>query len=129
MNERVQISIREGPVILLNAPATEVTGTYPLWNGASASEFFPSPGEGNFYDVTIEKPVKHVREVRLVEEELIDALVLIAAAWSFSGRSCMVIQSRHIISSSDFKSNADEVERRFLASDDLIGLASAEFPS
>ena len=117
MTEHVRISVREGPVILLDAPATGVTGTYPLWNGASATEFFPLPGKEHFYDVTLEKPVTHAREVRPAEEELTNALLLIAAAWSFSGGSYMAIQRRQVISSSAFRSNADEVERQLLASE------------
>ncbi|HWX30254.1 MAG TPA: hypothetical protein VNZ53_22790 [Steroidobacteraceae bacterium] len=121
MTERVQICMRvEGPIIFLNAPATGVTATYPLWNGACASEFLPPGGEQrNYYDLTLQKPVTHAREVRPVEEELTNALLLIAAVWPFSGGSDMVIESREVISSSAFKSNADEVEQQLLAADGL----------
>src|SRR6202035_1762921 len=101
---------------------TGVMKTHLLWNGATASESFP-PGVqpySAYYDVTLEKPVTHAREVWPVEQELINILLLIAAAWSFSGGSYMVINSRLVISSPVFKSNADEIEQQFLASEGLI---------
>jgi hypothetical protein len=122
MTERVQISIREGPVTLLNVPATGAMKTHLLWNGTTASESFP-PGVqpySAFYNVTLEKPVTHAHEVRPVEQELIKVLLLIAAAWSFSGGSYMVINSRQVISSPVFNSNADEIEQNLLALERII---------
>jgi hypothetical protein len=101
-----------------DAPATGIRKSYPLWNDVVASEFFP-PGAstGGNYVLTLEKSVTHAREVRPVEEEPTHALLLIAAAWSFSGGTYMMIEPRVTISRvPGIKGNADEVERKLLAS-------------
>jgi hypothetical protein len=116
MNNAVRICCTEGPIVLHNAPATGIRASYPLWNGASASEFFPPDVSSGYYVLTLEKSVTHAREVQPVEEELTHALLLIAAAWSFSGGSYMLIESRAAISSPRIKSNADEIERELLGS-------------
>jgi hypothetical protein len=119
MKNAVRICCTEGPIILHNAPATGIQASYPLWNGASASEFFPPGVSSGYYILTLEKSVTHAREVQPVEEELTHALLLIAAAWSFSGGSYMLIESRAAISSPRIKSNADEIERELLGSGDI----------
>jgi hypothetical protein len=119
MEKAVRICRTEGPIVLHNAPATGIQKSYPLWNGASASEFFPPDVSSGYYVLTLEKSVTSAREVQPVEEELTHALLLIAAAWSFSGGSYMLIESRAAISSFRIKSNADEIERELLGSDGI----------
>jgi hypothetical protein len=122
MNKAVRICFTEGPVVIMHdAPATGIRKSYPLWNDVVASEFFPpNASEGGNYVLTLEKSVTHAREVRPVEEELTHALLLIAAAWSFSGGTYMMIEPRVTISRiPGIKSNADEIERELRASDGL----------
>jgi hypothetical protein len=122
MENAVRICFTEGPIVIMhNAPATEIRRSYPLWNDVVASEFFPADAStGGNYVLTLEKSVRHSHEVRPVEEELTHAFLLIAAAWSFSGGTYMMIAPRVTISRiPSIKSNADEIERELLASDGL----------
>lgn len=122
MNEPLRIRVTDGPVVLRNAPDSGVNASYPLWDDIRASEFFP-PGVGSaYYVVALEKPVKHANQARLVEKELIEALLLIAAAWSFSGGSHLMIDTHKLISAPLFESNAGAVEQPLLTSDALIPL-------
>ena len=107
----VQVSITEGPVIIPSLNGTEVTATHCLWDGAVASENFP-PGagvSGANYVVTLKKEVTQLEDVRRVEDELTEALFMLAAAWPFAGGSHLVVDSRKLISSPRFESNADAI--------------------
>jgi hypothetical protein len=117
VNQPLRISVQDGPVVLRNAPDSGVNASYPLWDDIRASEFFPPGVESAYYVVALEKPVKHANQARLVEKELIDALLLIAAAWSFSGGSHLMIDQRELISAPRFESNAGTVEQPLISFD------------
>lgn len=117
----VQLSLTEGPVTIPSLHGAELAATHSLWDGATASEYFPlgaGPCGAN-YVVTLKKEVAQLDDVRRVEDELTKALLKIAAAWPFAGGSHLVIDSREIISSPRFESNADAIEQQLLARDDL----------
>jgi hypothetical protein len=111
----VRLSLRDDPVVLESANLAGVSASHVLWDGMVASEYFPPMAESAFYIVTLEKPVEDPSDVFRVEQELTDALLSIAAAWSFSGGSHMVLESRHLILSPRFESNAAVVEQELLA--------------
>jgi hypothetical protein len=87
-----------------------VNASYPLWDDASASEFFPPKVETANYVLTVEKRVMLASQVRSAEKDLVEALGLIAAVWSFSGGSHLLIDTHELSSIPRFESNADEVE-------------------
>lgn len=117
MNEPLRIRVADGPVVLRNAPDSGVNASYPLWDDICASEFFLPGVEFAYYVVALEKLVKHANQARLVEKELIEALLLIAAAWSFSGGSHLKIDTHKLISAPRFESNAGAVEQPLITSD------------
>jgi hypothetical protein len=106
----VRICIKDGPVLLRNLPESGVNASYPLWDDASASEFFPPKVETANYVLTVEKRVMLASQVRSAEKDLVEALGLIAAVWSFSGGSHLLIDTHELSSIPRFESNADEVE-------------------
>ncbi|MGO4869526.1 MAG: hypothetical protein ACLPGW_02790 [Roseiarcus sp.] len=127
----VQLSITEGPVIIPSLHGAGVDAIHCLWNGAVASEYFPSGvgAGGANYRVTLKKNLAQASEVQQVEDELTKALLMLAAAWPFSGGSHIVIESREIICSPRFQTNASEVEQRLLERDGLKKVTStSHFP-
>jgi hypothetical protein len=110
----IRLSLKDGPVVLRSANAAGVSASHALWDGMVASEYFPAKAESAFYVVTLEKPVEDPSDVYHVEQELTDALMSIVAAWSFSGGSHMVLESRQLILSPRFESNAAAVEQELL---------------
>lgn len=69
--------------------------------------------------MTPKKEVTQLDDVRRVEDELTKALLKLAAAWPFAGGSHLMIDSRELISSPRFESNANAIEQQLLARDDL----------
>jgi hypothetical protein len=66
------------------------------------------------YVIKLNKTVKAAADVRSVEQELIEALLVIAAAWPFSGGSNLVLDSHRQIHSRRFESNALVIEQALL---------------
>jgi hypothetical protein len=127
----VQLSITEGPVIIPSLDGAGVNATHCLWNGADASEYFP-PGvgaSGANYVVNLKKNVTQADDVRPVEDELTKALFMLVEAWPFSGGSYMVIESRELICSPRFESNAIAIEHQLLERNGLKKFTAASgFP-
>lgn len=109
----VRLSIKEGPIVLRNHGAG-ISETFSVWDGITASEYFPSGTEQAFYQVAFEKPVTRPEDVPQTENELTSALLRIAETWSFSGGSDMIIEARNVIISPKFESNAAEVKKLLL---------------
>jgi hypothetical protein len=117
MNEPllVKLSLKEGPVIFSDATVDAINETYDLWEGAVASEYFPPKANSGFYVITLEKSAHRFEDVRDVEQNLTEALLLLATAWPFSGGSQMPLESRQLIKTPRYTSNAEDVEEEFLA--------------
>jgi hypothetical protein len=111
----VEIVLEEGPVMIPSLAGAGVNRTFPLWNDISASEFFPPNVQSAFYILSLQKMVDDADEVHDVEGELVSALRLLAIAWPFSGGSFMVLDSREVVVSDRFQSNADRVRSELLA--------------
>lgn len=111
----VEICLKEGPVLIPSLAGSGVERTYPLWGEMSASEFFPSEVESAFYVLSLRKSVHNAEQVSDVEGELLSALRLLAMAWPFSGGSFMVLDSRDMLASNRFTSNAERVRAELLA--------------
>ncbi len=111
----VEIVLKEGPVLIPSLAGSGVDRTYPLWDEMSALEFFPPDVESAFYILSLRKPVRDPSEVSEIEGELVSALRLIAMAWPFSGGSFMVLDSRDVVVSGRFQSNAERVRSELLA--------------
>jgi hypothetical protein len=118
----VQLKIKEGPVVLKKGGKDGIAASHQLWDGAVAVESFPATTGSAFYAVTLEKPVTDGRKVREAEKDLTEALLLIARAWSFSGGTYMIVETREVVLSSRVESNAHAVEQEFLAREGLVGL-------
>jgi hypothetical protein len=125
--KEVRLTITEGPVIIRGLGDSAIDETHALWDGMTASETFPAgAGErGANYVVTLMKGVKSANDVPDAEANLTRALHMLAAAWSFAGGSCMVIETREVISSSRVESNAAYIEREMLEASGLHEVASA----
>jgi len=115
----VRIVLNEGPVIIRSLNGTRVSAEYDLWDGIVASEFFPPSVASAFYVLSLEKCVDRATEVRIVEAQLIKALELLATAWSFSGGSFMILETREVNRTSRHESNAKQVEAELLAREGL----------
>jgi hypothetical protein len=111
----VEIILKEGPVLIPSLARAGVDRSYPLWGDMSASEFFPSDVESAFYVLSLRKPVRDPDDVSAIEGELVSALRLLAMAWPFCGGSFMVLDSRDVIVSGRFESNAERVRSELLA--------------
>ena len=111
----VEIVLKEGPVLISSHAGSGVDRTCPLWSDISASEFFPPNVESAFYLLSLQKPVGDPGEVPVVEGELVLALRLLVMAWPFSGGSFMVLDSRGVVASDRFQSNAERVRSELLA--------------
>ncbi|MFI5247316.1 MAG: hypothetical protein ACHQWV_02045 [Nitrospirales bacterium] len=112
----VEIVLKEGPVLIPSLAGSGIDRIYPLWNGMSASEFFPPNVESAFYVLSLRKPVSEPDEVSFVEDELVSTLQLLAMAWPFSGGSFMVLDSRDVVASGRFQSNVERVRSELFAS-------------
>lgn len=111
----LQITLKDGPVLIPSLRQAGVSGHSPLWQGIVASEFFPPGTDSAFYVLTLGKPVSHPDHVSGAEADLIDALRTLAAAWPFAGGSFMVIDTQEVIVSRSFETNADAVRDELLA--------------
>lgn len=114
---QVEIVLNEGPVVLPSLQMSGVQATHSLWNDISAHEFFPANTNSAFYVLSLAKPVDSAEAVPSVEGELVSALQLLAAAWPFSGGSFMALETRELVISARFQSNAEQVRRELLARD------------
>ena len=111
----VYLTLTQGPICGLGDAGIEAS--YPLWDSIVAAESFP-PGAGDSganYVVRLKKAVSHASEVRHAENELTNALQMLAAAWPFSGGSYLIIETREVVCSPCVESNADDLEREMLA--------------
>ena len=127
--EYVRISLTEGPVILKSGTGTGVQATYTLWDGAKASEYFPQGAGSAFYSLSLEQTVDDPAKVGSIEEILTGALRTLALAWPFAGGSHMRIDSRMVVTTTRFESNAKEVEERLLARQNRVSISSTgNFP-
>ena len=125
----VEITLKEGPVLIPSLAGAGVDRSYPLWDDMSASEFFPSDVESAFYVLSLRKPVLDPEDVSAIEGELMSALRLLAMAWPFCGGSFVVLDSRDVIVSGRFESNAERVRSDLLAaSGKRIVQSSATLP-
>jgi hypothetical protein len=116
MAEDVRLSVTQGPVIIRGLDDAGVNATHALWDGIVASEWFP-PGagcSGANYVLTLKKGVDHWNEVRHAEDDLTKALLMLVAAWPFAGGSYMTLDTREVIYSPRFESNAAELERTMM---------------
>lgn len=121
----VEVSLKEGPLLIPSLAGLGIKKTYPLENRMSASEFFPPHVESAFYVLSLRKSVHNPGEVSKVEAELVSALRLLATAWPFSGGSFMVLDTRDVVISSRFESNADRVHSELLAAGRKTLIASS----
>ena len=115
--KEVCIALTQGPICGLGDAGIEAS--YPLWDSIVAAESFP-PGAGASganYVLSIRKGVSHASEVLHAENQLTEALQMLAAAWPFSGGSYLTIETRDVVCSPCFESNADELERELARSD------------
>src|SRR5438128_3360407 len=111
----VEIVLKEGPVLIPALGRSGVDATHALWNGMSASEFFPPETDSAFYVLSLRKPVGDSIKVGEAEAELVSALQLLSAAWPFCGGSFMVLESREVVTAARFQSNASTVRDQLLA--------------
>lgn len=111
----VEIVLQEGPVLISALGRSGVDATYELWNGMSASEFFPPDTDSAFYVLSLRKPVRDADRVVEAEAELVSALQLLSAAWPFCGGSSMVLETREVVTAARFQSNASTVRDQLLA--------------
>jgi hypothetical protein len=120
----VRLCIKDGPVLLRSAAELGVNCSMELWDGIVVSEYYPPRVSSAFYVVEVRKLAHSAREVRSIEQELSDALFMIAAAWSFSGGSLLPLESRRLISSTRVESNADEVGHALSMQEGTVHAAS-----
>jgi hypothetical protein len=120
----VCLTLTQGPICGLGDAGIEAS--YPLWDSIVATESFPPDAgdSGANYVVRVKKGVSHANEVRRAENELTEALKVLAEAWPFSGGSYLVIQTREMVCSPCFESNTNELERDMLARSGLTRVVS-----
>jgi hypothetical protein len=111
----VRIVLKEGPVIIQSLKGAGVRAEYDLWDGIVASELFPPNVDCAFYVLSLEKSVTRATEARMVEAELAHALELLATAWSFSGGSFLLLETREVNRTSRYESTGKDVETELLA--------------
>jgi hypothetical protein len=84
MNEAADVclTVTEGPVIISGLGNAAVDATHTLWDRIVASEKFPlgSGALGGSYVVTLRKGVDHANKVQRAEDDLTNALLMLAAA-------------------------------------------------
>src|SRR5438477_8895029 len=114
MSIPVTMSIQQTPIAIKSLSGSGVDASFSLWDGAKASEFFPSTVASAGYRLMLEKQVSFACDVRQTEQDLIEALILIARCWSFSGGCHMSLDASTYINAAGFENNADEVERQLL---------------
>jgi hypothetical protein len=115
--DEVCVTYTQGPICGLGDAGIEAS--YPLWDSILAAESFP-PGAGASganYVLRIRKGVSHASEVLHAEDQLTEALQMLAAAWPFSGGSYLPIERRDVVCSPNFESNANELVRKLASSD------------
>jgi hypothetical protein len=120
----VCLTLTQGPICGLGDAG--IDASYPLWDSIVAAESFPSGAgdSGANYVVRVKKGVSHANEVRLAEDDLTEALKMLAKAWPFSGGSYLIIQTREVVCSPCFESNANELERDMLVRSGLASVVS-----
>jgi hypothetical protein len=110
----VRIALKEEPVIIQSLKGDQLSAEYALWDDITASEFFPPNVNSAFYGLSLEKSVSQASAVRAVEDELIEALELLAAAWPFSGGGFINLATRRVPHAPRYESNAKEIETELL---------------
>ena len=111
----IRTVLKDGPVLIPSLIGAGVDASYPLWQGITAAEFYPSGVQSAFYQITLEKEVIRSDEASVVEQELCQALKLLAKAWPFSGGSFMQVDTLEELREPRFQSNALEVKAELLA--------------
>src|SRR6266581_2980216 len=111
----LQIHLKDGPVKIPFLKGAGVEAEYTLWEGITASEFYPAGAESAFYVLSLRKDVTTPTEVSSTEDELKRALELLATTWPFSGGSFLVLESRSVVTIPRYENNAKEVEAELLA--------------
>lgn len=92
-----------------------VNATHQLWDEIEGMEFFPPNERTAFYFLSLAKGASTALEVAKVEDELMGALRLIAAAWPFAGGSFIALDLRETTTLPRVESTADEVRQEFIA--------------
>jgi hypothetical protein len=116
-NKEVCIRLTQGPIYGLGDDGVEAS--YPLWGSIVAAECFPPGGaSGGNYVLSIRKAVTNASEVPHSENQLIEVLKMLAAAWPFSGGSYMTIETRYVVGSPDLESNATALEQEMARSEE-----------
>jgi hypothetical protein len=121
----VKIILREGPVNIPSLGNAGIDASHPLWDGIVAHEYFPAVAGSANYVVTLTKPVSDVDQVFSAEADLVHALGLLAMAWPFAGGgSFMALETRDVVKSPRFESNAHAVRDQLLAERSLHHVSS-----
>jgi hypothetical protein len=107
--ETVEVVRKEGPVILPSLDGKGVDAQYPLWNGISASEFFPPKVQSAYYVLRLWLDVATPIAARAAKAELLEALDLLARVWPFAGGSFTVVDPYEFTTRPSFECNAEEV--------------------
>lgn len=100
---------------LVPASPAGADARYDLWDDIVASEWFPAGTDTGYYLLSLSRPVSSVDNVLQIEAELVSVLKVLTATWPFAGGSFIVLQTREVINSARFESNAHEVSRDLLA--------------
>ena len=116
-------------VVIPSLNGAGVDGDQPLWNGITAHEYFPAINDSAGYLLTLEKGADSASEVPSVENELVSAMAVLAAAWPFSGGSFLAMEEPIQAKLQPGKSNADNVTAQLLANHGLTQVtATSHFP-
>jgi hypothetical protein len=110
----VRLDLKDGPITIQDSPFTGIASSHKLWNGITASEYFPPKRDSAFFVISLEKAVTNACDVRAIERELGDAFLMIAASWSFSGGSHLALEIHQFINAPRFETNADKIEQQLL---------------
>ncbi len=119
------LSIKEGPVSIVQVATTGLDNRLALWNGIEAREHFPASAQA-FYFLDIFKDASSHTEVAGVELSLIDALQQLCYVWPFASGFRMNAYRSGFTVSTNFQSNA-AVVRRELESRAGVSSFSASF--
>lgn len=115
MTKYVELSIKEGPVVIDTLFGAGAEKEVPLWDEIVGRETFPATKESAFYQLDLRKPVHCADEVLKAEEHLKLCLTSLSHVWHFAGGILLVYETIRPQKSPRYISNAERIEEELLA--------------
>jgi hypothetical protein len=115
MTKYVELSIKEGPLVIDTLFGAGAEKEVPLWDEIVGRETFPATKESAFYQLHLRTPVHRADEVVKAEEHLKICLTFVSHVWHFAGGTLLVYESIRPEKIPRYISNAERIEEELLA--------------